>query len=275
MKNILNEENTRLLLKATNLLKKSGKRNILSIKSLEIFKNDRIAVIGPSGSSKTTLCEILSLTKKVNAGKIEYLNDLRVSFQSHDKEYTKGISGYDFLKLYINIYNIDINSEELYLKINSLDLWPVIKKPLSKLSFLQKQKVNVLLAIIINPDLIILDELTSNLDLISKKVIFDIIFQFLNSKPESGLLFISHDMAEIEKYSNKIWLLYNGRIIDTYNTKDIVASSGSVERFISVNFKEYKEQNLEIKSFSIKDEIDKSWERKWDIGNERRKAKRV
>src|SRR5699024_1709328 len=104
-------------------------------------------------------------------------------------------------------YECEIN-EELYerLKFSEIE-----NKKISQLSVGQKRKLTLFLAIMHEPKLIILDEPTAGLDVITKNEIYEILCELRDER--TSILISSHDMSEIERLADRIGVIVKGKLL--------------------------------------------------------------
>jgi ABC-type multidrug transport system ATPase subunit len=177
-------------------------------------------LIGINGSGKTTLLKILSTLTKPDSGTI-YISDYSIS--KHNQEIRKlvgivthnhmlyeQLSTYENLKFVGKLYglnNIDKKISELskLLKLNT-----VLNKKVRSLSHGFKKRISIARALIHAPSLLLLDEPESNLDHLSKTVLFDIIKQY----KESGktILIASHNIENLVHLTDRVLLISNNKI---------------------------------------------------------------
>lgn len=175
------------LVKGFNINKFYRKQHVLKNVNLTVKKGDRIGIVGPNGTGKTTLCEILAQLRRVSDGTSEKKFGVRIGMQLQESKYPKGVTGYAILNLYLKAYNLLISPNEIYQLLLDLQIEKIMNKDISKLSGGQQQKINILLALIVDPDLIILDELATGLDLEIKDKIYEILSTFLSNKDKALL----------------------------------------------------------------------------------------
>ncbi len=227
------------LVKGVNINKFYRKQHVLKNVNLTVKTGDRIGIVGPNGTGKTTLCEILAQISRVSDGTSKKKFGVRIGMQLQESKYPKGVTGYDILNLYLKAYNLFISPNEIYQLLLALQIEKIMNKDITKLSGGQQQKINILLALIVEPDLIILDELATGLDLEIKDKIYEILSTFLANQ-DKALLLISHNMEEIEKFCDTLIFMIDGEIIKISKVDEIIAEYGNVEKFVKDQFKEYQ-----------------------------------
>ncbi len=217
--------NKNIKLNKVNFFYKDSKIKSLLDISLEIKKNEKIALIGPSGSGKSTLINILCGLIKPTDGEIIIdgeLNDLDNFFWKSKIGYVPQFSYFldDTLKNNIifgreNIKNLDSKINDA-IKLSKLDT--VVKKLEngensqigengSKLSGGEKQRVSIARALLDSPQILIMDESTSALDIPTEEMILKEISSLLNLT----IIFSTHRDA-VKKFADKIVLLENGKL---------------------------------------------------------------
>jgi ABC-type glutathione transport system ATPase component len=97
------------------------------------------------------------------------------------------------------------------------------RKP-AQLSVGQAQRVMIAMAMMHHPPLLIADECTSALDLITQKEVLNI-FRKLSQEMGTGILFISHDLLTVSVLCQRMAILYRGELVETGSTKDILRSA--------------------------------------------------
>ncbi len=201
------------LIEINNLTKSyttTNKENIVIIKnlSLKIKKNCNISIMGPSGSGKSTLLNILGLLDSDYSG--EFLFNSKNIKQINKKEINKmrclsiGFV-HQFFHLIPELSVIENVALPCLIKESSKDCFKKAKSLLEefelisrmnfkpvKLSGGEQQRVAIARSLINNPDLILADEMTGNLDEYTAKEIFDFFLNFIKSSNKS-LIFVTHN----------------------------------------------------------------------------------
>lgn len=189
------------MLKVENLTKTFKKINAVENVSFEVNAGEIIGLLGENGAGKTTTLRMVATMLKPTSG-----------------------------NAYIDNYNIIDNPSKIREHIGILFGGDVaLYDPVGKYSRGMKQKVSLARSIIHHPDVMLFDEPTTGLDVLSSKLIHDFI---LKCKQENkAIVFSSHNMYETEKLCDRVIIIHKGKIV----------ASGTIEQLK----KEYQQDNLE------------------------------
>ncbi|WP_339021498.1 ATP-binding cassette domain-containing protein [Spiroplasma endosymbiont of Atherix ibis] len=215
--------------------------------SLIINPGDRIGIIGPNSGGKSTLSEIIGGIRKPTTGKVTKQENMTIGLQFQESKYPIGITVLDMIKYYLETFNIPMIEEKLNEILKKFQIDNFKKKFIEKLSRGQQQRVNILLSLIHNSDLVIFDEISTGLDIEVRSEIFDVIKENVINKNKAMIL-VTHMMNEIEELCEKYIYIDNGIIKERGFVKDLVEKYGSVHNFTWKKFKEQKA--MDIKSVS-------------------------
>ena len=239
------------MIKVENITKRFKNRKVLKSISFQIEKGEFVSIIGPSGCGKTTLLKMINRLIKPTSGKI-YINGENI----YDKDpiTLRRNMGYviqqNGLFKHMNIKdNIEIipklekkKSEEIYKRtielMNMVDLNPdeYLNRYPSELSGGEQQRIGVARAFANDTDIVLMDEPFSALDPITRA---DLQNELLNlqSKLNKTIVFVTHDMDEALKLSNKICLMKDGEIIQFDEPEKILKEPENeyVESFVGKN----------------------------------------
>ncbi|MDL2248353.1 ATP-binding cassette domain-containing protein [Tyzzerella sp. OttesenSCG-928-J15] len=200
--------------------------------SFNIKKASIVGLIGPNGAGKSTSVKLLSGILKADSGDISVLGknplerrkelsrEIGVMFGNRSSLWYN-IAAIESVYLMKDIYSIpdEVFKERLEKYKNILNLADILDKPVRKLSLGQKIKVELLLTILHNPQLLILDEPSIGLDIIAKQNMREILFD-LSKKEERTIIITSHDLTDIEKVCNHVILINKGeKILDLESTE--------------------------------------------------------
>lgn len=225
--------NDRIKLENINFSYNENKQVIKNL-SLEIKKGDFIGIIGVSGSGKSTLADILTGLLPVDSGKI-YVDNTELT-EKNFKEFRRLI-GYipqqisvldKSIKENIAFGCSEIDDNKVIQSLKSACLYDVIMEHpdginskiilgSNGLSYGQKQRLAIARALYRNPEIIILDEATSSLDVQVEKEITDMLTKIGTKKT---IIAIAHRLSTL-KACNKLVYMKDGQIIDIGNFEEL------------------------------------------------------
>ncbi|AST93519.1 MULTISPECIES: ABC transporter ATP-binding protein [Sutcliffiella] len=213
------------MLEIVDIKKSYGKKEVLKGVSFTVEKGDFLAIIGKNGVGKTTLTNIICQLVKQDSGKVKYgfqEKDIysKIGVQTQSGDFDDRLKVDDMCTLWRKIYNVDATKVDQLLE--RFDLTGVRKQYIKTLSGGQKQKLNILLSLLNDPELLILDELTTSLDAISRHEMR----KYLKQLNEQGktIVMISHYMDEVEDLCNKVVVLKDGEVEQTTSPRALIGS---------------------------------------------------
>ena len=233
------------MLTGNNLTKKYQNREVLKGADITIEPGKITSLIGPSGSGKTTLLRILSMLDLPDAGSIVFNNE---TYQFPEDK-NKNISPWPkisvvFQQLFLwphltlrqNILlplrnNIDKQLiEEL---IDALELREFIDRHPNQVSIGQRQRVAIARAIALKPEYLLLDEITSALDIEQVNAVLNYLLKL--KERGVGILVVSHLLNFAENASDSIVFLDEGKVLET-GGKEILQNPKHprVQKFLSI-----------------------------------------
>ncbi len=193
------------MLKIGKIQKSYGDNLIFEDVSFELLEGECLGIIGENGSGKSTLIECLLQMKDIDAGKIEYnfpLKDLKkkVGVQFQEVYFDPNLKVKEIINLFLVVYQTKIEFIQKY--IERLGLEKIMNRYPNKLSGGEKQKLNILLALMNDPEILICDEITTGLDTPTRRSIYDILME-LKAQGKTVIL-VSHYYEELDMIADKI-----------------------------------------------------------------------
>ena len=181
------------------------------------------ALIGPNGSGKTTTLRMIATMISPTSGRIK-INDKDVSidgrlarksigFMTNQTALYDRLSPYEMVKYFANLNSMDKSIFNKRCKdiFDRLNMNTFANKRIGTLSSGMKQKTSIARTIIHDPDIIVFDEPTTGLDVMTSRSIIELI---RNSKDEKKtIIFSSHRMEEVQSLADDIGVIYNGKLI--------------------------------------------------------------
>lgn len=213
------------MLELTNITKRytKGQDTFTALEniSLKITAGDYLSVTGPSGAGKSTLLYILGGLIRPDSGLVTFRGKSIYDQTTKEKDlYRKKEIGFVFQQFHLMPYltvsdNIklachdQVQYEKINLYLGKCSLTDLKNKYPSELSVGEKQRTAFIRAIISNPQILLADEPTGNLDAANSVILMDLIGDF--HKAGGTVIIVSHN-PEIAKYTDKVAKLKMGRI---------------------------------------------------------------
>ena len=194
--------------------------------SFAIYQNERLAIVGKSGSGKTSLLMLMAGLEKPTSGSIQFQNEELTSYTEDQlTDFRKQNIGIVFQSFYLIPSYTALENVALSLEINfqknaliqaeeiltDLGLKDRLYHFPSQLSGGEQQRVAIARAIINKPELILADEPTGNLDEENSQIIADLLFN-VSQKFQKSLCLVTHDL-ELAKKCDRLMKIDNGTII--------------------------------------------------------------
>lgn len=198
--------------------------------NISICRGEVFGLLGANGAGKSTTIECILGTKKQDSGTVSILGMNpqkdrkklfeRVGVQFQEANYQDKIKVSELSEVTAALYKSPLDYVTL---LEQFGLSDKLKNHVSELSGGQKQRLFIVLALIPNPEVVFLDELTTGLDTKARRDVWKI----LSDLKAKGLtiLLTSHFMDEVETLCDKIMILKNGEIIFYGTVQEAVAAS--------------------------------------------------
>lgn len=215
------------MLNIKNITKKFPGNDFYSLKdiSMEIQKGEIVGLIGKNGAGKSTLMKLIAKSLKPSSGVIEYkgvdinsrdniLDDFGIMI---DPVFFPEMTVIDNLKFYLKLHN----KEELYGNIENtlrlVELWDARNRKPKGFSFGMKQRTALAIALVSEPNFLILDEPFVGLDPIGVKKLIDILKKW-SSERQISMLISSHQLSELEALCGRYIYIEDGRLADSFDS---------------------------------------------------------
>ncbi|MEY9904136.1 ABC-2 type transport system ATP-binding protein [Catenulispora sp. MAP12-49] len=214
-----------------NLKKTYGDTTAVADVSFEIGEGEIFGILGPNGAGKTTTVECISGLRTADAGSIRVLGldperdreDLRqvLGVQLQESQLPAKIQVREALELYASFYREPADVEQL---LTQWDLTDKATARFRKLSGGQKQRLAVALAMVGNPRVAVLDELTTGLDPHARRIAWEMVEQVRAAGVT--VLLVTHFMEEAERLCDRVAIIDAGRVV-AVDTPAGLAARGS------------------------------------------------
>ena len=218
-----------MILETNNLTKKYGKKFAIDKISIKINKGEIYALVGKNGAGKTTLMKLITGLIKPTEGNLSLW---RSGFQSEfPYQYSKNVgslienaglmlnmSGYDNIKMKCICFGIN-DSNYIWNLLKMVSLENEGRKIVKKYSLGMKQRLGIALALVGDPDLLVLDEPTNGLDpdgiAFMRRLMVDL------NKDGKTIIISSHVLDELSKFSTRYGFINQGSMIKEISKKEL------------------------------------------------------
>lgn len=216
---------------------KRGEITVVNDISFHCSPGEILGILGPNGAGKTTILRMVSAILTPNSGSIhvkgydtrENAQEIRgmIGFISADTNLYDRLTSeemvYYFGKFFgLSDENLRVRAEKLY---ESLNMKRILKRQCRNLSAGEKQKVSIARTLIHDPPILILDEPTSSLDVLTSRDILWLVKQARNEG--KAILYSAHNMEEVENLCDRIILIHQGTLLAEGTIPEVVAKTGS------------------------------------------------
>lgn len=208
------------MLRINKLRKAYGKRLVLEDLTLHIESGEIYGLLGPNGAGKTTTINILCNLLKADSGAIAIDNQpvseatkCLIGVAPQENLLYKTLSCEENLNFFASMYALPVKQRQKQIQacLEAVNLSERAKSPVETLSGGMQRRLNIAVALVHNPKLVILDEPTTGLDIESRYEIWELIRR-LKSQGITTLL-TTHLLDEAERLCQRIGILKDGRIL--------------------------------------------------------------
>ena len=210
---------------------RKNSNHVINNTSLTLGDNGLVALLGPSGCGKTTLLNAIGGLDKINSGKIyinnkkisghnihriDKLRNLNIGYIFQDYKLVDNMSVYDNVALSLRTIGIkdkkEIDKRVSYV-LERVGMYRYRKRPASMLSGGERQRVGIARAIVKNPNIIIADEPTGNLDSKNSLEVMNIIKKISEDRL---VILVTHEVNLAKFYASRIIEIEDGKVINDY-----------------------------------------------------------
>lgn len=198
-----------LQIKLADVSKSYHKQVILKKINLDIYRGDAIALLGPNGCGKSTLMRLIGQLSPASTGKVSHIKPLKIGYVAPDFPDSL-LTPETLFKQLMAIDQLSGSHEKMVELVEQFGISQMLKTPISYLSKGSKQKINVIQALLSQPDILLLDEPLSGQDVASQAYFIELI-QKLN---EEGLTVIMccHEPFLTEALARDVYHVKEGQL---------------------------------------------------------------
>ncbi len=217
--------------RVSNVSKKYGNLNALDFVSFEIEKNTIFGLLGSNGAGKSTMAHILTGLLSFKKGIVEILGERLWSSYSRSLKrrvaiVPQQISLYDDLTIYDNLSFFGkaygLRRKEILARIRNLDYMlnlGDLNRKIKNLSGGYQRRVSIAVALIGDPELLIMDEALVGIDLETRSIIIKFLRELKKTKT---IIFTTHSMSEAEELCDYVCFLHKGKKVMEGKTEELI-----------------------------------------------------
>lgn len=244
----IEEQQSKMVLRTDNLVKKYGKRTVANHVSIDVTQGEIVGLLGPNGAGKTTTFYMTTGLITANEGRI-FLNDMDITNAPVYKRARLGI-GYlaqdasVFRKMTVedNIRSVlqmtfkdkEYQREKLESLIEEFSLQKVRRNLGDRLSGGERRRTEIARCLAIDPKFIMLDEPFAGVDPIAVEDIQSVIFKL--KEKNIGILITDHNAPQVLSITDRAYLLFEGRILFQGTPEELASNEVVRQKYLGSNF---------------------------------------
>lgn len=223
---------------------KEKKKTAVKDLSFDVYKGEVFGLLGPNGAGKTTTLRMLATLIKPDSGdaiidgssicKQETEVRSKIGFLTSElklEEYFTPNYLYDFFS---NLYGVEpkVREERKKMLFERFGIHKFAEVKVANLSTGMKQKISLVISIVHDPDIIIFDEPTNGLDVLTSKVVTDFLVEL---KEEGKTIIVStHIFSLVEKICDRVGFIIDGKMVLCDTLEKVTAHAPLEERFFEI-----------------------------------------
>jgi ABC-type dipeptide/oligopeptide/nickel transport system ATPase subunit len=214
------------ILEVQHLVKSFGSTRAVDDVSFSILAGENLAIVGESGCGKTTLAKMIMGLVKPDAGSIRIEGKLQMVFQDPNQSLDPlwNVQGILQEALWDNTVTPPGGVTVLKEMLKAVGLPPdILGRFPHEFSGGERQRIAIARALLAEPKILVLDEAVSSLDTLVQRQIIDLLRK-LKQDFNLTYIFISHNLRLVRHFSDKILVMYQGKIVEEGEVKSIFQS---------------------------------------------------
>jgi lipopolysaccharide export system ATP-binding protein len=235
-------------LRADNIVKRYRSRTVVKGVSLELNQGEIVGLLGPNGAGKTTSFYMIVGLIKANGGRIFIDNtdittfpvykraQLGIGYLAQEASVFRQLSVEDNIRAILEMtdFSKEYQKEKLESLLEEFGLQRVRKNKGIQLSGGERRRTEIARCLAINPAFILLDEPFAGIDPIAVEDIQQIVYRLKDKN--IGILITDHNVHETLSITNRSYLLYDGRILNSGTAEELAADEEVRRLYLGQNF---------------------------------------
>jgi len=238
------------MIRMEGITKKFGKTEVIRGMDLEIKNGEVFTLIGPSGSGKTTILRIIDLLEKPTSGRYLF-NGMDTQAPDADEISIRRRMAMVFQKPAVLNTTVDENVA-FGLKFRKTDSAEIARRVAAALDLVglshlsgrravtlsggEMQRVAIARAMVTEPELLLMDEPTANLDPVASEII-EALIKRINAERKTTIILATHDMAQGQRLADRIGVIMDGSLVQQGSIHDIFfrPNGQKIARFVGID----------------------------------------
>ena len=223
-------------LELEGVFKRYGRRTVLAGVSLAVHPGELVAVLGPNGAGKTTAVEILEGYRAADGGTVRILGEdprrggtglkARIGLMLQGGGLDPRSTPRDVLRLYARFHDGARDPAEL---LATMGLSAAAGTRVRRLSGGERQRLSMALALVGDPEVLILDEPTAGMDPEARRTTRALVAGLRDQG--RAVLLTTHDLGDVERLADRVAILHGGRIVAEGPPQELAAGTAARLRF--------------------------------------------
>jgi ABC-2 type transport system ATP-binding protein len=214
-------------LSARSLSRRFGARVALRNVSFELHARELVGIIGPNGAGKTTLLSILAGVLAPDEGELDRPGGEIGWVPQQPSLYSK-LSVAENLRLFARLEKLADPEAAVGRMLAQTGLKARADEEVGRLSGGSRQRVNIAIGLLAAPSVLLLDEPSASLDPRQRERLWQFIFELIDRG--TTVVFSTHNVAEVERYANRVLLLADGELLFTGTPAELEQAVGGDPR---------------------------------------------
>jgi ABC-2 type transport system ATP-binding protein len=217
---------TGVVLECTDIVKRFGDREALRGVSLSAGRGELVGVIGPNGAGKTTLLSILAGVQRPDAGRISRSPD-EIGWVPQQAALYSKLTVAENLRLFARLERCADVPAAVDRMLEQTGLEARADDPVAELSGGNRQRVNIAIGLLAEPDVLLLDEPSAALDPRQRERLWE----FIGRLAEQGttVVYSTHNVQEAERYAGQVVVLADGERLFAGSPRELEAIVGATD----------------------------------------------
>ncbi|WP_270315320.1 ABC transporter ATP-binding protein [Streptococcus infantarius] len=241
-----------MLIRTKDLIKTFGDKTVIEHLNLEVEEGKLLAYIGTNGAGKSTTMKMLTGLLKPTSGEIELAADLKIGMVFQESVLDEELTVLDNLKSRQALYRRQDKAWlEKLIQLTGLDAF--LNQKYGTLSGGQRRRVDIVRALLNNPNLLFLDEPTTGLDIQTRRAIWEILHCL--QREENLTIFLTTHYLEEAENADMAYIIDHGKVLakgsakelkETYSKPYLLVETSDVAAFSDLDCKRLGDGRLKI-----------------------------